>query len=171
MRAFRLLLWEPFSSLEIFWCVDSYSWRLAICLCSSLPWWNQLHGWWTNLWSNVKRCWSDPSKTVSIIHLSPSSISSKKQKSGYVLWSFKFPLGWVPPRPRLRELAVQSLSRIRLFTTPWSAECQAPLSSAISQSLLKFMSIQPVTLSNHLIPCYPLLLLPLIFPSIGGWRN
>ena len=50
--------------------------------------------------------------------------------------------------------------------TPWTAACQAPLSSTVSWSLLKFMSIESVMPSNHLILCHPLLLLPSIFPSI-----
>ena len=58
------------------------------------------------------------------------------------------------------------LSGIRVFVTPWNIACQAPLSSTISQSLLKFMSIELVMLSKHLIPYHPLLLLPSIFPSI-----
>ena len=62
-------------------------------------------------------------------------------------------------------VVVQSLNHVRLFTTPWTAACQAPLSSTISQSLLKFMSIELVVLSNHLILCH-CLLLPSIFPSI-----
>ena len=49
---------------------------------------------------------------------------------------------------------------------PWTAACQAPLSFTIFWSLLKFMSIELVTLSNHLTFSYPLLLLPSIFPSI-----
>ena len=61
---------------------------------------------------------------------------------------------------------VPSLSRVWLFVTPWTAAHQASLSFAISQSLLRFMSIEPVMLSNHLILSQPLLLLPLIFPSI-----
>ena len=61
---------------------------------------------------------------------------------------------------------VQSLSRVQLCVTPWTAALQAPLSSTISQSLLKLKSIESVTLSNHLILCCPLLLLPSIFPSI-----
>ena len=60
----------------------------------------------------------------------------------------------------------QSLSCVRLFVTPWTAACQASLSFTISQSLLKLMSIESVMPSNHLILCYPLLLLPSIFPSI-----
>ena len=50
--------------------------------------------------------------------------------------------------------------------TPWTAACWASLSFTISQSLLKFMSIESVIPSNHLTLCYPLLLLPSIFPSI-----
>ena len=45
---------------------------------------------------------------------------------------------------------------------------QASLSFTASQSLLKFMSIELVMLSSHLIPCHPLLFLPLVFPSIRG---
>ena len=45
---------------------------------------------------------------------------------------------------------VQSLSRVRLFATPWTAAHQAPLSSTVSLSLLKFMSIESVMLANHL---------------------
>ena len=49
---------------------------------------------------------------------------------------------------------------------PWTAVYQAPLSFTISLSLLKFMSIESVMLSKHLIFCCPLLLLPSILPSI-----
>ena len=69
------------------------------------------------------------------------------------------------------SVIVQSLSRVRLSETPWTAAHQAPLSSAISQSLLKFMSIELVMPSNHLILCYSLLLLPSIFPSIKVFSN
>ena len=48
----------------------------------------------------------------------------------------------------------------------WTAICQASLSFTISQSLLRLLSIEPVTPSNHLILCHPFLTLPLIFPSI-----
>ena len=60
----------------------------------------------------------------------------------------------------------QSLSCVWLFVTPWTAACQAPLSFSIYQTLLKLMSIESVMPSNSLILCYPLLLLPSIFPSI-----
>ena len=55
---------------------------------------------------------------------------------------------------------------VLLFVTPWTAARQAPLSSTVSQSLFKFMSIELVMLSHHLILCCPLLLLPSIFPNI-----
>ena len=67
--------------------------------------------------------------------------------------------------------SVQSLSRVRLFVTPWAAARQASLSFPISRSLLKLMSIESVTPSNYLILCSPLLLLPLIFPSIRVFSN
>ena len=62
--------------------------------------------------------------------------------------------------------SVQSLSRVLLFSSPWTAACQASLSITNSRSLLKLMSIESVMPSNHLIFCCPLLLLPSIFPSI-----
>ena len=67
--------------------------------------------------------------------------------------------------------SVQSLSRVRLFVTPWTAACQASLSLPISQSLFKLLSIESVMLSNHLILCLFLLLLPSIFPSIRVFSN
>ena len=63
-------------------------------------------------------------------------------------------------------VAVQSLNRIQLFATPWTAACQARLSFTISWSLLKLMSIKSVMPSNHLVLCHSLLLLPSVFPSI-----
>ena len=50
--------------------------------------------------------------------------------------------------------------------TPWTATCQASPSFTISRSLLKFISIESVMLSSHLILCHPVLLLPSVFPSI-----
>ena len=57
------------------------------------------------------------------------------------------------------------------FCSPWIVAHQAPLPSSISQSLLKFMSTEIVMLSNYLIFCCPLLLLPSIFPSIRVFSN
>ena len=63
-------------------------------------------------------------------------------------------------------VVVQSLSCVGLFAIPWTAACQVSLSSTISWSLLKLISLESVMPSNHLILCFPLLLLPSIFPSI-----
>ena len=73
--------------------------------------------------------------------------------------------------PPLR-VSVQSLSRVRLFATPWTAAGQASLSITNSRSLLRLMSIELVMPSNHLILCCPLLLPPSIFLSnygLGPW--
>ena len=67
--------------------------------------------------------------------------------------------------------SVQSLSRVQLFATPWTAVRQASLSITTSQSLLKFMSIESVIPSNHLILCCPLLLPPSMFPGIRVFSN
>ena len=67
--------------------------------------------------------------------------------------------------------SVQSLSRVRLFATPWIAACQAPLSITISRSSLRLMSIESVMPSSHLILCRALLLLPPIPPSIRVFSN
>ena len=62
--------------------------------------------------------------------------------------------------------SVQSLSRVQLFSTPWTAARQASLSITNSWSLFKLMPIEWVMPSNHLILCHTLLLLPSIFSSI-----
>ena len=66
----------------------------------------------------------------------------------------------------IQSIVVWSLSCIWLFVTPWTVACQATLSFTVSWSLLKFMSIESVMPSSHLVLCHPLLLLPSIFPSI-----
>ena len=66
--------------------------------------------------------------------------------------------------------SVQSLSRVRLFVTTWTAAHQSSLSITNSWSLLKLISIESVMPSNHLILCHPLLL-PSIFPSFRVLSN
>ena len=66
--------------------------------------------------------------------------------------------------------SVQSLSRVQLFATPWTAARQASLSITNSQSPPKPMSIESVMPSNHLV-LFCLLLLPSIFPSIRVFSN
>ena len=67
--------------------------------------------------------------------------------------------------------SVQSLSRVQLFAIPWTTARQASLSITNYRSPPKPMSIESVMPSNHLILCYPLLLLPSIFPSIRDFSN
>ena len=67
--------------------------------------------------------------------------------------------------------SVQSLSRVWLFATRWTAVRQASLYITNSWSLLKLISIESVMPSNHIILCSPLLLLPSIFSSIRVFSN
>ena len=71
----------------------------------------------------------------------------------------------------LKFNSVQSLSCVRLFSTPRTAASQASLSITNSRSLFKLMSIKSVMPSNHRILCHPLLFLPSIFPSIRVFSN
>ena len=68
-------------------------------------------------------------------------------------------------------VVVHSLSCVRLFVTPWTAAHQASLSFTISQSLLRFITIELMMPSSHLILCRPLLLLPSVFLSIRVFSN
>ena len=72
---------------------------------------------------------------------------------------------------QVQFISVQSLSCVWLFTNPWIAACQASLSITNSWNLLKLMSIESVMPTSHLILCRPLLLLPLIPPSIRVFYN
>ena len=66
--------------------------------------------------------------------------------------------------------SVQSLSRVQLIVTLWTAALQASLSITDYQSLLKLMSFELVMPSNHLVLCRPLLL-PSVFPSFRAFSN
>ena len=68
------------------------------------------------------------------------------------IWSWKFESILSGNFP---VVVVQLLSQVRLFVISWTAACQAPLSSTTSLSLLKFMFIESVMSSNHLILCFP----------------
>ena len=86
------------------------------------------------------------------------------------------PLGLhIPSAPQgfcsLLAVVVLSPNRVRLFTALWTAAHQASLSFTISWSLPKFMSIESVRPSSHLILCHPLLVLPSMFPSIRVFSN
>ena len=68
-------------------------------------------------------------------------------------------------------IIVQLLSPVQLFVTWWTAALQASLSFTISQSLPRFMSVESVMTSNHLVLCCPLLLLSSIFPRIRAFSD
>ena len=87
----------------------------------------------------------------------------KKKKS----LPFILRMGQSGPRTILgRDVVVHLLSHVQLFAAPSIAAYQASLFFTISWNLLKLVSIESMMPSNHLILCYPLLLLPSIFPSI-----
>ena len=92
----------------------------------------------------------------------PMSIYTQKEEKKERVMHIKFLLPFS---------SVQSLSRVQLFATPWTAACQASLSTTNSQSSPKPMCIKSVMPSNYLILCHPLLLLPSIFPSIRVFSN
>ena len=94
-------------------------------------------------------------------------IQPRSLASAGVFFTISTPWG----APLAQFSSVQPLSHVRLFATPWTVVCQASLLITNSQSLLKLMSIESVTPSNHLILCHPLLLLPSIFPSIRVFSN
>ena len=93
-----------------------------------------------------------------VTHMLPSKAIQSKASS----------LNTFPPS---QFSSVQSLSRVRLFATPWIAARQASLSITNSWSSLRLTSIESVIPSSHLILCHPLLLLPPIPPSIRVFSN
>ena len=92
---------------------------------------------------------------------------SKSPKQHIMLNNTCFPIICLP---RNQFSSVQSFSHVQLFTNPWTAACQASLSIANSQSLLK-LHVHWVSDANHLILCHSLLLPPSIFPSIRVFSN
>ena len=109
-----------------------------------------------------KYCISD-----SFIDYDGYSISSK----GFLPTVVDIMVIWVKFTISVHFSSVQLLSHVRHFVTPWNAARQASLSITNSCSLLKLMFIELVMPSNHLILCYPLLILPSIFPSIRIFSN
>ena len=82
-------------------------------------------------------------------------------------------LYWFPAKPLGSPfiVAVQSLSRVQLFTTPQTAHARLPCPSLSSGVFLKLMSIESVMLCSHLTLCHYLFLLPSIFSSIRVFSN
>ena len=96
--------------------------------------------------------------------------SAERDSSWVIIWVSRHLAGWREIQAFL-VLVVQLLSCVWLFASPWTAACQASLSSTISWSLLKLISIEPMMPYNHLVLCHPLLLLPSIFPNNRVFSN
>ena len=117
----------------------------------------------TNItWSLWDSCWLEAPLLFRIIALGLFLFLGKLQEMGKKkkIHTFFFPSHVVP-----------STGCAWLFAAPWTGARQASVSFTVSWSLLKLMSIEWVMLSNHLILCHPLLLLPSIFPSIRVFSN
>ena len=89
----------------------------------------------------------------------------------YTLFLDSFAIGHCRVLSRVPCVTDQSRSCVQLSVTPWTIARQTLQSFSISQSLLKFMSVESMMLSNHLILCCPLLLLLLVFSSIRVFSN
>ena len=97
------------------------------------------------------------------------SLVKKRTKKWWLPYRFVLTITWFYKCASVSS--VHSLSHVQLFVTPWIAAHQASLSITNSQSLLKFMFINLVMPSNHLILCCLLLLPPSIFSSIRVFSN
>ena len=114
------------------------------------------------LWGNVVLCKENLMFALSQ-SLTYSSVQfSYGENQKFIMVKIKWPLKFFS--------SVQSLSHVWLFATPWIAARQASLSITNSQSLPKFMSIESVMPSNHVILCRPLLLLPSILPAAQSFQ-
>ena len=125
-------------------------------LVQSSPFYPSCLSWYSLIWSS----WSMTGVTTSV--LASEHIFAVSCSPCSFHW---FSLGSV------QFISVQSLSRVRLFTTPWITACQASLSITNSQSSIRLTSIESVMPSSHLILCHPLFLLPPIPPTIRVFSN
>ena len=84
-------------------------------------------------------------------------------------WRWQINSGFTVSETQRGLLVLQLFSHVQLFATPWTASHQASLSCTISQNLFKFMSIESMKPSNHLILCHPLFSSPQYFPAPGSF--
>ena len=94
----------------------------------------------------------------------PTNLAGSRTSQAYQKTPYQALESW------LFIFVVQSLSRIWLFMTPWTAAHQGSLSITTSPSLLKLMSIESVMPSNHFIFCYPFSSHPQFFPASGSFQ-
>ena len=136
------------------------------CLVSkSCPTLSQPHG----LQPSRLLCpWDFPGKNTAVgCHFLFQGIFLTQRSNRHLLHGWRILYYWA----MIDFSSVQSLSRVRLFVTPWITARQASLSITNSQSSLKLTSIQSMMPSSHLILCRPLLLLPPIPVSIRVFSN
>ena len=95
---------------------------------------------------------------ISLLSLPPTSTSHPSRSSQSTELSSLYSTAF-------HFVVVHVLFHAQGFATPWTTACQALLSSTISKSLLKFVSIESVMLPNNCIHCHPLFLFPSVFPS------
>ena len=117
------------------------------------------------LWISGLAPWHLPKWIENYVHTKPCT---------WTLTATLFRMAKTRKQPRcplvvILVVVVQSLSRVQLFVTPWTAAHQASLSITNSRSLLRLVSLESVMPSNHLILCRPLLLLPSIFSRIRSF--
>ena len=112
-----------------------------------------------------EQIWSDHTSRLQMIFESYSYWASM------ILMLKKMDQNWETIKKHICISSVQSLSRVQLFVTPWTAACQASLSISNSQSFLKLVFIESMMPSNLLSLCRYFLLLPSIFPSIRVLSN
>ena len=113
-------------------------------------------------WEEIRSYW-----LMSILSLGWWKSSGDRSGDGYTtLWMCLMSLNC-----DIQLSSVQSLSRVQLSATPWIVAHQASLSMTNSWSSLRLTSIESVMPSSHLILCRPLLLLPLLPPSIRVFSN
>ena len=117
-------------------------------------------------WRGPVRPWSRTSTTCCCLRQATSKENSVLQEM--VIFLLPKENLW---NQKLQFSSVQSLSRVRLFATPWIAARQASLSITNSRSSLRLTSIESGMPSSHLTLCRPLLLLPPIPPSIRVFSN
>ena len=106
-----------------------------------------------------------------IRHSPIEGVLSASKDTRTTSWLDTLVLALIFPRNSSLLVVVQSFSHAQLFATPWTSAHQASLSITNSRSLLKFMSIESVMPSSHLLLCHPLLLLPSIFSNIRVLTN
>ena len=89
----------------------------------------------------------------------------------FFMWMYITQILYILKQRNFQFSSVQSLSRVRISATPWTAVLQASLSITNSRSSFRLTSIEYVVPSSHLILCRSLFLLPPIPPSIRVFSN